>query len=386
MLSTYADAFLDAILESPDDDAPRLIYADWLDESEDEGDPPRAEFIRLQIDLARRPADDPRRAQLAARERQLLAAHGARWARPVAALTRDYEFRRGFVERVRLEAATLLRHAPALFAVAPLRHLDLVLTHGDASKVAGCPHLERFTTLHLASPGGPPEELVELLASPHLTNLRALRLRYLPPAALQGLAASVHLERLEVLDLGASSLGAGGMQAALSARLPALRHLLLNTSNLGDPGVRWLVHSPLAAGLTALDLAINHVGPAGAEALAAASHLGGLRTLWLGFNLLGDDGAEALAGSPYLRLRRLYLGSNRLGAAAVLALCRAPALAELTHLDLDYNDLPTSALLALAESPHLGRLEALYLRCGRGLTVRARDRLKRRFGERVCRF
>src|SRR5262249_10463835 len=158
------------------------------------GDPPRAEFIRLQIDLGRRPADDPRRAPLEARERQLLAAHGARWARPVAALTREYEFRRGFVERVRLDAAALLRHAPALFAVAPLRHLDLVLAHGDAPGVAGCASLERFTTLHLASPGGPPEELAELLASPHLANLRALRLRYLPAAALQGLAASAHLE------------------------------------------------------------------------------------------------------------------------------------------------------------------------------------------------
>ena len=38
------DAFLQAIRDAPDDDAPRLIYADWLDERGD----PRGEFIRVQ--------------------------------------------------------------------------------------------------------------------------------------------------------------------------------------------------------------------------------------------------------------------------------------------------------------------------------------------------
>src|SRR5437764_549926 len=41
---------LQAILEAPDDDAPRLVYADWL---EDHGDPEWAEFIRAQIAYAR---------------------------------------------------------------------------------------------------------------------------------------------------------------------------------------------------------------------------------------------------------------------------------------------------------------------------------------------
>src|ERR1700738_3753443 len=44
------DAFLADILTRPADDAPRLVYADWLD---DHGDPDRAEFIRVQIELAR---------------------------------------------------------------------------------------------------------------------------------------------------------------------------------------------------------------------------------------------------------------------------------------------------------------------------------------------
>ena len=38
-------AFLGDIIENIDDDTPRLVFADWL---EDNGDEARAEFIRLQ--------------------------------------------------------------------------------------------------------------------------------------------------------------------------------------------------------------------------------------------------------------------------------------------------------------------------------------------------
>src|SRR5947209_6043535 len=53
-----SDPFLAAILGAPDDDLPRLIYADWLDER---GDPARAEFILLQVELARLPIREPLR-------------------------------------------------------------------------------------------------------------------------------------------------------------------------------------------------------------------------------------------------------------------------------------------------------------------------------------
>ncbi len=49
------EALLAAVLADPGDDAPRLVYADWLDEH---GEPERAEFIRVQIDLDRMAEDD----------------------------------------------------------------------------------------------------------------------------------------------------------------------------------------------------------------------------------------------------------------------------------------------------------------------------------------
>jgi len=48
MISQH-QALLQAILDAPAEDAPRLIYADWLEEN---GDPDRAEFIRVQYELA----------------------------------------------------------------------------------------------------------------------------------------------------------------------------------------------------------------------------------------------------------------------------------------------------------------------------------------------
>ena len=43
---TDTAAFLRAVCERPADDAPRLVYADWLDEH---GAADHAEFIRLQV-------------------------------------------------------------------------------------------------------------------------------------------------------------------------------------------------------------------------------------------------------------------------------------------------------------------------------------------------
>src|SRR3954463_15201453 len=51
---TSEEAFVQAILADPEDDTPRLVFADWLDEH---GQHARAEFIRLQCRLAAAPED-----------------------------------------------------------------------------------------------------------------------------------------------------------------------------------------------------------------------------------------------------------------------------------------------------------------------------------------
>src|SRR5690348_11269000 len=93
---SIGDALLAAIHDSPDDDLPRLAYADWLEEN---GDPLRAEFIHVQIERARLPDGDPRDADLACREQQLLRAGRERWMRDVRVFNSG-PFARGFVDSV----------------------------------------------------------------------------------------------------------------------------------------------------------------------------------------------------------------------------------------------------------------------------------------------
>lgn len=134
MTVNYADALLEDILEHPGDNTPRLVYADWLD---DNGDPERAGFIRLQIRMAAGAAsDDDTFAELG-----LLEAHGGRWAAPLAEVFGlvgrslygygggfgvSWEWRRGFVTKIALTLADFEAHAAAIFSAHPVE--EVVLT------------------------------------------------------------------------------------------------------------------------------------------------------------------------------------------------------------------------------------------------------------------
>jgi uncharacterized protein (TIGR02996 family) len=68
-------AFFRAISSKPLDRTVRLVYADWLEERND----PRAEFVRVQVQLSELPPDDPSRPAVEAREQKLRAACPAYW-------------------------------------------------------------------------------------------------------------------------------------------------------------------------------------------------------------------------------------------------------------------------------------------------------------------
>src|SRR5688572_22900747 len=77
------EAFLRAIAESPRDNTPRLVYADWLDERRD----PRAEWLRLQRTLASPVPDRARYTDLCAREQELHRALDPVWLHAVRRYT-----------------------------------------------------------------------------------------------------------------------------------------------------------------------------------------------------------------------------------------------------------------------------------------------------------
>jgi uncharacterized protein (TIGR02996 family) len=67
--------FIEAILANPEDEAPRLIYADWLEERGDA----RGEFLRLENALANLPRGDARGPSLRARIQEVRQGIGVEW-------------------------------------------------------------------------------------------------------------------------------------------------------------------------------------------------------------------------------------------------------------------------------------------------------------------
>ena len=109
---TDHDALLAAVIANPDEDTPRLAYADWCDEN---GRPERAEFIRVQIRLERERHSDQVPEWLS-HKYDLLRRFGAAWSAGISGEgVREVVFRRGFVEELfqpRLVGAD--RPAPAV--------------------------------------------------------------------------------------------------------------------------------------------------------------------------------------------------------------------------------------------------------------------------------
>jgi uncharacterized protein (TIGR02996 family) len=91
---------LAAIYAQPDDDAPRLVYADALQERGD----PRGELIALQIRLATETGEPAMRV----RERELLREHGSAWLGALAPIVlAPYAYERGFLAMCTLDGRKL---------------------------------------------------------------------------------------------------------------------------------------------------------------------------------------------------------------------------------------------------------------------------------------
>lgn len=250
-----------AIRAQPDDDTPRLVYADWLQEN---GDEARAEFIRLQCQIAQLPAD--RRTQrkvlpaLEHRERVLCMTNRARWVEPLfRAIARPgpgvnleawfrttvVQFHRGFLVGLRLDLDGAHRLVTAGVDLEPLQ--NVLVTQGWV----------KYN----------PKKLAEVFAWDGV-----------------GCIAQFTLE-------GATDDCVGSITAGPSARL--LR-LTLHSGEITDAGASFLAEWPSAATLTFLSLSGNRIGDRGAEALAASPHLDGIAELRLERNPISREARRRL--------------------------------------------------------------------------------------------
>jgi uncharacterized protein (TIGR02996 family) len=342
-------ALLQACKESPDDDAQRLVLADWLEEH---GEADRAACVRLSRRLAQRQRVDASRHRFDCRAQADWAElndprrETAGWLRKLRDMLPGVEMHNGLLRVGTTSAMLLDRIVPVAllpwFETLRLRRVGVDTPLLDLARQGW---LAPFTALDL-----------------HMTALPGYILTQVLTDSQAG--PKGHLAHVAHLDLRSNSLDAQAMRELSAAwdRLPALRSLDLGRNKLGDEGVRALAESPLLGHLTSLDLHRVYAGPSSLIALVQSPHCRRLQSLDLTLNKLGPEGLEALVDVPGLgSLRRLDLAHIGLSNGRLEALRRWPAGWPLEHLGLATDKVGDKAAEDLAASPVLARLESLDL-------------------------
>jgi uncharacterized protein (TIGR02996 family) len=356
-------ALLAAIVAAPEDDGPRLVLADWLQQRGD----PWGELIVLDCELERR--DD---AALAARYNEL---YEARFPDP--GLFRTFE--RGFFTEVQgsdftravgpeyalLHTATLVDatferlHAlaawPPLARVATLKleAMDDVADLGEAVPpiVAAA---QQLRTLELMAMDVSRADIDAMFAYPHARELRGLGI--MSNHSLAGELFDVAWPALTRLDLGACSLMGSDIDGLFETdALVGLRELELSFNSLGDGGAEAVARYPFAQ-LATLELQGSEVSAAGVATLAAAPHLRGLKRLAIGGGFHGDiDEALPLLATAFPDLVMLGVESH-------FPVPHLAAIARPLHeLTLRLDSVDPAVLDALLSHPALRGLSSLSI-------------------------
>jgi uncharacterized protein (TIGR02996 family) len=310
---TQHDALLAAVCAAPDDDLPRLVYADWCDEN---GDPDRAEFIRTQVEIAKG-AKGKKLVALQKREKELLTEHSAKWTEPLREFAdrryslEPFRFRRGFVEDIATHGDQLTEHGDDLFRLAPVRTLRM--SDQDVESLHDCEQLLRVTTLELTGCALDEEYrgTAKFFGSRALANLTTLIAQgfddngHLDAGALRALVESKHLNNLRRLDIGDNWLF--NISSAEQPEVVRLLTALGNLPSLTDVGlggigipartVQELASQPWMTRITKLDLRGNGAGTLGGWAIAESPYLENIELLDLRDNETIDIDEEG-DGTP----------------------------------------------------------------------------------------
>jgi len=307
-------AFLREAKENPDDDAPRFILADWL---EDRGDP-RGEFVRLQVEAARRESEGDDARELFVQAGALYQLHSAEWLGNIASHTRSF-FKRGLVG----------------LSADPRRFLGRTWQQQAGSERwewVECVSLEPVDT----------DILKRLVNSPLLPSVGNLDLHLRSRASLEYLAHLMHSSA--VAGLRSLSLEGEiepdffcdlGQILASSQRLAGLRQLYLEVIPFGPEAARDLADSPFLGRLHTLTFVGCDIGDEGLRSLSQSPHLGHIRHLTLECDDFSEEGIKALIASRHLgQLETLSLIGNAFPEATIRLLREAPPLRRLRKLDI----------------------------------------------------
>jgi uncharacterized protein (TIGR02996 family) len=222
--------FLSALREDPEDEATRLIAADWQDEH---GDPARAELLRLQVELDRWVPELERREALQKRRNELLAAHAARWLGPLQGIVQKWTYAGGLF-CITLKASVLLgrrmKAAAAMFDKAWVGSVRLGVENSKKTmiRLSASPRLAGIVDLDLSGNSLTDADIAPLLESPRLASVRRLDLsnNQLGNSTVLVLQRERHLQRLVALHLRNNQLTSSALEPLLhQSETPGLRDL-----------------------------------------------------------------------------------------------------------------------------------------------------------------
>lgn len=349
-------ALMAAIISQPDEDTPRLMLADWLQEN---GEADRGEFIRLQVEGARAEPFSPQALRYEGAARGLLERHFEAWTRHIPDRIIGKRFVRGFVEHVGVNAATFPRDAAALFAAEPVRSLQVIRFGGAAPLDAlfNVPQMTRVAQLDCSQLGHHPDYFEQLSACPRLGALTDLNLRNnpVPIPWLRALLVGPALPALRGLDLADDV----NLSRVLAEALPRADHRRLARLDLSYIGfrsddLRRVLASRCVHGLEELRLVWRGEvsGPLTHLDLGWALPWDRLRVLDLEGQGVGNEGVREIVAEvsrrPASPLRWLGLANNGLRADAVRFLVGSDeSRLNLYHLDVRNNGLTAGHRAAL---------------------------------------
>ena len=191
-------AVLQQCAANPDDDAPRLVWADLVGGE-------RGELVVVQCDLARGGLTPAEAAKRRARERELLQKHGVAWAGELASVATRWAFRRGFIEAAHFPALDFDHSKlPPLLATASIRAGETA-----AEEIEKLGRARRLRGLALQGSVRDRGMFKFLAESEHFTELRALAVDYMHEfPELRPLIAArpieqlrLHLHRMSTTDV-----------------------------------------------------------------------------------------------------------------------------------------------------------------------------------------
>lgn len=259
MLSALAmhEAFLADIRSAPDDDTPRLIYADWLEENgSDDAERARGQFIRLQC-------------------RAFSVAYHFSWT-------------------------------------------DAKLQNEGMRLLAECPHLTSCRELEIEKPGCDNDGLGHLARSKTLATVETLTLEgstyggptstRLSAGGIVTLLESAAMPRLRSLGLCGGMWGSGYnalTQLYACAALARIKSLNLSSNYFTDTAARELAGCKHLRNLRSLDLGIHELTDAGVLALLGSPHLANLEYLSLYDGVIKSFGPVTMG-----RLRERFAEGN----------------------------------------------------------------------------